>query len=97
MEGCLGIEDVEITMSNWSSGTRVTVYPLGNAFFDGDREEMVEVLTSHSFQCVCRWTASRALPSSWRVESQCSCWHANLRMGEKGHPGASGIDIPFRK
>jgi acyl CoA:acetate/3-ketoacid CoA transferase alpha subunit len=45
-----GIEDVEITMSNWSSGTLPTEYPAGSGRLG--LEETAEVGTTHKFHVV---------------------------------------------
>lgn len=53
--------------------------------------------TTHRFQFVTRGTASFAEPMLISVEARSWCRQANLRMGEKGQPGASGMAASLRK
>lgn len=58
---------------------------------------MIAVEMFHKFQYVARTNASLDSAMLFRVELKCSCRQANLRMGEKGQPGASGTLVSLRK
>lgn len=95
MDGCLLISEVKSTMSIWSSGTLETVNPSGMLFpWAGD---ILLVGISHRFHLVALSKAFLASAIPMREEEILSCKHAHLRIGEKGHPGASGMLECLRK
>lgn len=92
-------------MSSCSSGTRPTVKPSGSGRFPllcfssvvEEAAANAAVDMFHRFQYEILASASLGWAMRRMEAVIYSCTHANLRIGEKGQPGASGIWTSLRK